>query len=121
MTTYLAIAVGGAAGSVLRYAVGVAVAARLGAAFPWGTLLVNALGSFAIGLAVGVLDRRSAAWLLLVPGFLGGFTTFSAFGAETLALLRAGAAGRAGLYVAASIALGLAGCWLGTRVFARVP
>jgi fluoride exporter len=120
VAAYAAVALGGAAGSLLRYWVGVALVSRLGAAFPWGTLVVNLTGSFAIGLAMGLLSPRSTAWLLAVTGFLGGFTTFSTFEAETMALLRAGAAGRAAAYVGASVGAGLAACWLGARLTSLV-
>ena len=102
----LLVALGGAAGSVLRYLVSVLAVSVLGAAFPWGTLAVNILGSAAIGVAAATgLD--GPARLLVVTGFLGGFTTFSAFSLETGVLLERSAA-LAVLYVAASVALGLA-------------
>jgi len=107
------VALGGAGGASLRYAV-----ARLGAwllptaAFPWPTLLVNALGCFLIGWWSPALARAHApeAWRqLLVVGLLGGFTTFSAFSYETLELWRGGGHARAAAYVAASLVLCLAG------------
>jgi CrcB protein len=109
LTGLLLVAAGGAAGSVARYLVGLA-AAGLGAGFPWGTLAVNVLGSALVGLAAG-LGASGDARLLLVTGFLGGFTTFSAFSLDAVGL-----AGRspllAGLYVLGSVGLGLAACAL---------
>jgi CrcB protein len=101
----LLVALGGAAGSALRHLVSVAALAALGPAFPWGTLAVNILGSAAIGVAAGA-GLEGPARLLLVTGFLGGFTTFSAFSLETGLLLERHPA-LAALYVAASVLLGL--------------
>jgi len=105
LTALLLVALGGAMGSVLRYAISVAALAALGAGFPWGTLVVNILGSAAIGVAAG-LGVQGEARLLLVTGFLGGFTTFSAFSLETGTLFER-APILAALYVAASVGLGL--------------
>ncbi|WP_270937328.1 fluoride efflux transporter CrcB [Falsiroseomonas oryzae] len=102
----LLVALGGAAGSVARYLVSVLSVTAFGAGFPWGTLAVNILGSAAIGVAAG-LGVQGSARLLLVTGFLGGFTTFSAFSLETATLYARGP-GYAVLYVAASLGLGLA-------------
>jgi CrcB protein len=102
----LMVALGGAAGSVARYLISAAAIESLGAAFPWGTLAVNILGSAAIGIAAG-LGVQGEARLLLVSGFLGGFTTFSAFSLET-GLLFERAPALAALYVLASVGLGLA-------------
>jgi CrcB protein len=101
----LLVALGGAAGSVLRHLLSVLALGALGAGFPWGTLAVNVLGSGAIGLAAG-LGLQGEGRLLLVTGFLGGFTTFSAFSLET-ATLAERSLPLAALYVAASLALGL--------------
>ncbi len=105
-TALLLVATGGAAGSVVRYLVSLAALAAFGGAFPWGTLAVNVIGSAAIGLAAG-LGVEGPARLLAVTGFLGGFTTFSAFSLETGALFERSPP-LAALYVAASLALGLA-------------
>ncbi len=102
----LYVALGGAAGSVCRYLVSVLAISTLGAGFPWGTLAVNVAGSAAIGLAFGAgLD--GPARLLLVTGFLGGFTTFSAFSLEAAALFERSPM-LAVAYVLASVGLGLA-------------
>ena len=115
---YLWVALGGALGSVARYACSVGAARWLGAGFPWGTLLVNATGSLAIGvlaaLATGgrpVVSDDARAFLMV--GVLGGFTTFSSFSLETLDLARSGAIGAAGANAALSLVLCLAGVWLG--------
>jgi CrcB protein len=102
----LLVALGGALGSVARYAVSVLALSMLGGGFPWGTLAVNVLGSAAIGIAAGA-GLEGGARLLVITGFLGGFTTFSAFSLETASLAER-APGLAALYVAASICLGLA-------------
>lgn len=105
------IAIGGALGSMLRYGTGLAATRLAGPGFSWGTLAVNVLGSFAIGLFVEAIARRFDASeplrLLLVTGFLGGFTTFSAFSLDAIALIERGDTGLAILYVAASVGLSL--------------
>ena len=94
MTVALVLA-GGALGSLMRYGLSGFAQRFSGGIFPWGTLTVNLLGAFAIGLTYEVLNR-SAAWpglrIFLFSGILGGFTTFSAFGLETSNLLRNGEA-----------------------------
>ncbi len=116
---YLWVAIGGALGSVARYACSAVALRWFGAGFPWGTLFVNVSGSFAIGLLAALMtadgrpllgnDARAFAMI----GVLGGFTTFSAFSLETLNLIRSGAIGAAGANVALSVGLCLAGTWLG--------
>ena len=113
---YVWIGCGGLIGACARYAAYQLVAARVGAGFPVGTLVVNLTGSFAIGVLVTVLLTRAAdpAWRwLLVTGFLGGYTTFSAFSFETVVLLQEGRWSRAALYVVASNLGGLLACWVG--------
>ena len=108
------VAAGGACGAVLRYLVQGWAAAWV---LPWGTLLVNATGSFAIGAAIGAC--AGAPWFeaggraFLVVGVLGAFTTFSAFSADTLRLAAAGRYTWAAAYVAASVALSLAAAFVG--------
>jgi CrcB protein len=106
MTGVLFVALGGAAGSVLRHLTSLAMLGLLGPGFPWGTLSVNILGSAAIGVAAG-LGLQGEGRLLLVTGFLGGFTTFSAFSLES-ATLAERSLPLAALYVVASVGLGLA-------------
>jgi CrcB protein len=107
----LLVAIGGATGSVARYLTGLAMTRLLGPAFPWGTITVNIVGSFAIGLLTELVARKFAApmemRLLLVVGFLGGFTTFSSFSLDTMALAERGAILAAFGYVAASVLLSL--------------
>ena len=104
----LLVALGGGIGAWLRFA-----ATRLlqGPAFPWATLSVNLLGSFAMGLLAGWLARHGGEqWrLLLGVGVLGGFTTFSAFSLELVELVQRGAFGWAALYAALSVAGGVLG------------
>ena len=115
----LAVAAGGALGAVLRYHVGRWVQPAV--AFPVGTLVVNVSGCLAFGLLTGLMRGRSAEGLQLFvfTGVLGGYTTFSTFGHETVSLLRV-APMRAGLYVVASVVAGLVGVavglWVGERV-----
>ncbi len=113
MNAILLVFLGGGLGSVARHGVNVA-AGRLGADFPWGTFIVNVAGSFAMGLIASYLAFRAGegwsqhARLLLTTGFLGGFTTFSAFSLDTATLWERGASGTAAIYVIASVALSLA-------------
>jgi len=113
MSQLLWVALGGALGSVARYGVGVAVARLWGVQFPWGTLLVNALGGLAIGaLAARGVGPSEGARLFLGVGLLGGFTTFSTFSLETVRLLQQ-SPGLALIYVSASLVLAVGGCWAG--------
>lgn len=117
LTSVLLVALGGAAGSVLRYLTSVASVVLLGPAFPWGTLAVNAVGSLVIG-AMAAAGVEGNARFLLVTGVLGGFTTFSAFSLETT-LLWDRAPTLSVAYVAASVVLGVAGCLAGFWLFRR--
>lgn len=122
MQGWLAVAVGGAIGSVARYWLSSLVALATGGAFPWGTLLVNVLGSFVIGLAAALTSPSGRIvvephWVLLVTvGLCGGFTTFSAFSLQTLGLLQEGRVLAAAGNVVASVAVCLLAVWLGWRV-----
>lgn len=114
---YVWVAIGGAAGAVTRYGLGNVIAGRLGREFPYGTLAINATGSLLIGALLTLLVERGtegSAWRpLLVVGVLGGYTTFSAFSYEVVALADGGHPERAALYAVASLALGVAACALG--------
>jgi len=113
---YLLIAVGGAAGSVLRYLVGRAVQATSTSGFPIGTMVVNVTGCFLIGILLRqFLNMQISAELraLLVVGFCGGFTTFSTFSGETVGLIEGGEYGRAATYVILSVTLCLVATFAG--------
>jgi CrcB protein len=113
----LAIAVGGALGAVLRFVVSNNVYRLLGRDFPYGTLVVNALGSLLMGLLFVILVERMAVsveWRsALLVGLLGAFTTFSTFSFETLALFNAGAPIKALINIMMSVMLCLLATWLG--------
>ena len=112
----LVVGAGGFLGAALRYAVNVLAQRWLPASFPCATFLVNVTGCFAIGLLVATFDQGRAGLtprLFWVAGVLGGYTTFSAFGYETLALLRAGSPGAAWANVVGQVTLGLLAVWAG--------
>lgn len=119
---YLWVGLGGFLGANARYALGAWVTARLGSGFPIHTLLINVSGSFAIGVLLVLMTERLAvdpAWrLLLVVGFLGGYTTFSSYTFEALALAEAGDWAGATWYVLGSNGLGLLAAY-GGMVLAR--
>ncbi len=122
MNAILAVGAGGAAGSVLRYLLTGAVQRLAGNGFPAGTVVVNVLGSFAIGLLyVWLIERGGSPGLraLLMAGLLGGFTTFSSFSLETVTLMMHGHYGRAALNVILSVALCMGGTMFGI-VLARL-
>jgi CrcB protein len=108
---------GGAAGSLARYVVSAAITTRTGSRFPFGTVFVNITGSFLIGLLMALLTERLRPhpnWrLLLVVGFLGGYTTFSSFEWETLSLVRDGARWLGLANAVGSVIAGYAAVWLG--------
>lgn len=107
MTRVALVALGGAIGSVARYGVGALAARLLGSAFPWGTLFVNLSGSFLIALVMHVALAGSSISLelriFLTTGIMGGFTTYSSFNYETLALVGQRAWGLAGLNLSATV------------------
>lgn len=114
----LLVGAGGFLGSVFRFGTGSLVYRLLGSTtLPYGTLLVNVAGCFAIGIFGGLGDSRQVIGtelrLFLFIGVLGGFTTFSAFGYETLVLVRAGDPSRAVLNVALNVIAGLLAVWAG--------
>ena len=119
----LLVVLGGGIGAWLRFVAGRLVGS---AAFPYATLTVNILGSFAMGLLVGWLARQggpgsfdSEGWrLLLGVGVLGGFTTFSAFSLEIVTLAQRGAIGAAAAYAALSLVGGVIGLIAGLRIMA---
>src|SRR5688500_11979254 len=111
------VGLGGFLGANARYALGVWIIERLGSAFPFHTLLINITGSLAVGVLLALFSDRlvvDPAWrLLLVVGFLGGYTTFSSYTFEALALAEAGNWPGALWYVLGSNALGLLAVYLG--------
>jgi len=117
MLKYLIVGVGGFFGSMMRFWVGTLLTAKLGTRVPWGTFAVNTTGSFLIGLIVTVLVARSDLspnWRYLIPiGFIGGYTTFSAFEYETFRSFESGDMLIAALNVIGSIIAGFFCVWLG--------
>lgn len=117
MPPVLLVFLGGGAGAVARYGSGLLAARWLGSAWPYGTLGVNLVGALLIGFIVELLTLKAAApeplRLLLVTGFLGGYTTFSAFALEANAMLQRGEATAAALYTALSVCGTIALVFLG--------
>ena len=110
----LLVALGGGVGSVLRY-----LLSGINTSFPWGTFIVNILGSLLIGLLVGLVSKGILSpdmKLLLVTGFCCGFTTFSTFANESFGMMKSGDVLLAALYVGASVAIGIFAVWLGMNI-----
>lgn len=120
MQQLIAVGLGGFLGAVARYVLSGLMQRAAPAFLPAGTLLVNVLGCFAIGIAMALVTERvlvsESVRLFLVTGILGGLTTFSAFGWETVELLREREPRLALLNVAANLVLGFAAVWLGRTV-----
>ena len=121
MVPYLLIGCGGALGAMARYGVSTALGRLLPPNFPFAIMLINILGSLAMGLLTGALSRLGPGWaeearLFAAVGVLGGFTTFSSFSLDTVALLERGALAQALLYVLVSVAVSVAGLYLGLLV-----
>lgn len=115
MSKYLAVMAGAALGGLARYMITSRVA------FPWGTLFVNITGCFLIGLIATILAERSPSTLsvFVVTGILGGYTTFSAFGWETVQLTRQGEHMLALANILVSVTAGYAAVWLGVLIARR--
>ena len=114
MTPIFQVALGGAIGASARYMTGLMMARLLGKGFPWGTLTVNIVGSFLMGVLVVVLAQTGNRFApLLMTGVLGGFTTFSAFSLDAVTLYERGQVALAGGYVAASVAVSIAALFAG--------
>ena len=115
------IALAGLVGTLIRYWLATFVARQYGENFPWGTLIVNLIGSFLAGALYHLAEERllisPALRTVLLIGLLGGFTTFSSYGLQTFTLLRDGQIGLATLNVAASNVLGLLMVWAGYVAF----
>jgi fluoride exporter len=119
MQAIVLVFVGAGLGGVLRHLINSGVSALLGAAFPYGILLINVTGSFVMGLLVGWLAFRAGedwtrnAQLFVATGVLGGYTTFSTFSLDAFRLIERGQIGLAALYIGGSLILGVAGLWAG--------
>jgi fluoride exporter len=116
MNAVLLVALGGAVGSAARYGLGSWVLHHSpGWKFPLGTFVVNVAGCLVAGLLIGLAQRcdflSADLRLLVFTGFLGGFTTFSAFGVETVALMQRGDWGVAGAYIGLSVLCGVVALW----------
>lgn len=116
MNHLISIAAGGALGALLRYGFSTGTHHLMGKGFPYGTLLVNVLGSFIIGVVYVYMVERgelSEDWrAFIVIGLLGAFTTFSTFSFETINLVEAGEMLKAGLNILISVSLCLGACWI---------
>lgn len=114
---WLAVAIGGAVGASLRYGANLLAQRHWPSSFPWATFVVNATGCFAIGLLAVLADERGAFGpvprLFLIVGVLGGYTTFSSYGYETLSLVGTGHPGWAVANAAGQVVLGLLAVWAG--------
>ena len=117
LKNFLLVGLGGGIGSILRYATSLLIGPKY---FPYSTLAVNIIGSFVIGLALGMSLKNEYFlnnWkLFLATGICGGFTTFSSFSAENMELLQNGKAPLALIYIAASVILGIAAAWVGYKL-----
>jgi CrcB protein len=119
MGAWVAVAIGGALGSMARFWLAGAMAVLTGPRFPWGTLLINVLGSFVIGLVAGMTLTPARVGMppdiriFLMTGVCGGFTTFSAFSLQTLELLQGGDIVPALGYAIGSVILCVIATWCG--------
>lgn len=122
MTAFL-VGIGGAIGAIARFWLSGLVGQRVGETFPWGTLVVNVTGCFAIGMIAGLLrdaDSGSLLWPAMVTGVLGSYTTVSSFSLQTMNLMRGGEWRHAAGNVAASLLLCLAATCLGLGLAGRL-
>jgi CrcB protein len=126
MQAYLLVGLGGAIGAVARYGTGVLVGQLWRHPFPLATLLINIVGSLAMGLLVGWLARalppaQNEIRLFVAVGILGGFTTFSAFSLEVVTLIERGNLGQAAIYVLGSVIVSVVALLIGLLVFRMFP
>jgi CrcB protein len=116
-TATLLVGAGGFLGAVARWQLGTSIKDALeNPHFPYPTFAINLLGCLAIGIAYSLWETHAVLRLLVVVGFLGGFTTFSAFGLETLSLIRNGSVATAAIYVGLSTSLGVLLVWAGMKI-----
>lgn len=124
MYNVLIVALGGGIGAALRHLSGMAAMRLLGAGFPYGTMFVNVLGSFVMGVFIELLARRFEASaelrLFFATGVLGGFTTFSSFSLDTALLYERGQLGLAAIYVVGSVAIAIAALFAGLALVRSV-
>lgn len=118
MTPVIQVALGGALGATARFYAGKAALRLLGPEFPWGTMLVNIIGSCLMGLVVALIPARLTPEQapLLMTGLLGGFTTFSAFSLDAVLMVERGQTGGAVLYVLASVGLSITALVFGLMI-----
>jgi CrcB protein len=120
---YLLVLIGGGTGALARYVAASAIMTRFGGKFPLGTLVINVTGSFLIGFLMTMLTERfqlDPQWrLLLVVGFLGGYTTFSSVEWETFTSVRDGALWAGMLNIVSSVVFGYIAVWLGVMLARR--
>ena len=118
MNPYLLVGIGGALGSMARYGTGVLVGRMWSDSFPLATMLINIVGSLAMGLFIGFLARTTPGWqadarLFVAVGIFGGFTTFSSFSLDTIAMFERGEIVPALIYVLGSVVIGIAALYAG--------
>ena len=121
MYSFLLVGAGGAIGAMARYGLASLVGRTWPMSFPLATLLINIIGSVGMGLLIGLMARFLPSWqaearLFVAVGILGGFTTFSTFSLDTVALIERGELLQAGFYVLLSVVLCLIGLYLGLLV-----
>ena len=125
MDRFALVLAGGGIGALVRYIAATAIAQRFGARFPWGTFAINVTGSFAIGWLMTLFTEQwrphTNLRLLLVVGFLGGYTTFSSFEYEALRTIQDGQLGLGLLYVALSVCFGFIAVWGGVMTGRAIP
>ncbi len=126
MNAFLMVGAGGALGAMGRYGVGVLVGRMGVTGFPFATMIVNILGSLAMGLLVGLLAKLLPSWqnearLFVAVGLLGGFTTFSAFSLDAIVLMERGQMGQALAYISLSVVLSVLALFAGLFIMRGLP
>lgn len=122
---YLLVGAGGILGALARFALSKWMGNRFGASFPYGTFAINITGSFLLGFGVLFFLQNGVDWqrffhLFINVGFLGAYTTFSTFSYEAFTLIEKGQQGRAWIYMAGSVVIGIVGAYLGMLVYTRI-